>query len=190
MDSVRRPLAYPPVAKETISSERAADAHISMTAPKAKHVAILFTLISQRVGHNTGDASDPLYAGTARAIASSLRTGSRSCGSCSARGGSGGCRGATSRRSYMALPSKLFAYVCRPFRTMHRRHSLHPDEEVWSTRRRHVAAQRCQWQLGQERGQAPDSMIAERTAPNTSASWSPTSLFRGSNCSARACIKR
>src|SRR6185437_8880117 len=88
MDSVRSPLAYPPVAKETISSERAAYVHISMTAPKAKHVAILFTLISQRVGHNTGDASDPLYAGTARARASSLRTGSRSCVSCNARGGS------------------------------------------------------------------------------------------------------
>src|SRR5579863_4771768 len=49
MDSARSPLAYPPVAKEAISSERAAEAHISMTAPKAKHVAILFTLISQRV---------------------------------------------------------------------------------------------------------------------------------------------
>src|SRR6185437_6301721 len=58
MDSVRSPLAYPPVAKETISSERAAYVHISMIAPKAKHGAILFTLISQRVGHNTGDASD------------------------------------------------------------------------------------------------------------------------------------
>src|SRR6185312_7590709 len=108
MDSVRSPLAYPPVAKETISSERAAYVHISMIAPKAKHGAMLFTLISQRVGHNTGDASDPLYAGTARARASSLRTGSRSCVSCNARGGSGRCRGATSRRSYMARYLRSF----------------------------------------------------------------------------------
>ena len=38
---------------------------------------------------------------------------------------------------YGALPPKLFASVRRRFRAIHRRHSLHPDEEVWSTRRRH-----------------------------------------------------
>lgn len=43
MASVRSPLAYPPVAKATISSERTTAAHISMIAPEAKDVAILFT---------------------------------------------------------------------------------------------------------------------------------------------------
>src|SRR5690348_8242039 len=47
MDSVRSPLAYPPVANAATSSERTRDAHINMIAPKAS-VAILFTFRSPR----------------------------------------------------------------------------------------------------------------------------------------------